>query len=51
MVWRVIMARSRACVGVLVMAGGVCVWMYTISQGLFRVVGGVGVMAYICIYV
>lgn len=33
MLWRVIVARSRACVGVLVMV--LCVWMY---QGLFRVV-------------
>ena len=41
-----IVARSRARVGVLVLAGGVCVWMY---QGLFRVVCWCGYI-YVSIY-
>lgn len=44
-----IVARSRARVAALVLASGVCVWICI--KVLFRVVGGVGVVVYICIYV
>ena len=47
MVWRVIVARSRACVLVLVACAVVCM---DVSR-LISCGGGVGVVVYICIYV
>lgn len=48
MMWRVIVARSRACVVVVALAGGLlvygCIKVYSVSCG-------VGVVVYICIYI